>query len=80
MDWQRVKELMSASIVVDGRNCLPSEAITEAGLDYWSVGRPPVINLTGVRQMPIFAPAESSQTSSGSADYSDPLDEMVEVR
>jgi UDPglucose 6-dehydrogenase len=75
MDWKRVKELMAASTVVDGRNCLQSETLTDAGLDYWSVGRPPVINLTGIRQMPIYAAtAESSETDS------DRVDDMVEVR
>jgi UDPglucose 6-dehydrogenase len=79
MNWQRVKELMSASIVVDGRNCLDSDSITEVGLDYWSVGRPPVINLTGIRQMPIFGSTDNDKTDAEVAD-DDAVGDMVEVR
>jgi hypothetical protein len=73
---------MSKSTIVDGRNCLQSETITEAGLDYWSVGRPPVINLTGIRQMAIYDPSVSHGTTSGAAevDDTDEVDDMVEVR
>jgi UDPglucose 6-dehydrogenase len=42
LDWARVGRTMAGTAVVDGRNCLDGQALAALGLDYYSVGRPPV--------------------------------------
>lgn len=40
LDWSRIASAMAGNIVVDGRNCLPLDSLTEAGLTVASIGRP----------------------------------------
>jgi hypothetical protein len=42
LDLPRVRELLAYPIVLDGRNLYRPEAMAEAGLNYYSVGRSPV--------------------------------------
>ncbi len=39
-DWQKIAKLMRGKHVFDGRNCLASGKVSEAGLYYHAVGRP----------------------------------------
>lgn len=39
-DFQRVKSLLAAPVVFDGRNLFDPAKMTELGFEYWSVGRP----------------------------------------
>lgn len=39
MDFKRVKQVMSGSWIIDGRNCLSEDAVVSAGLDYMGVGK-----------------------------------------
>jgi UDPglucose 6-dehydrogenase len=39
LDWARIKGLMRHPLVVDGRNFLDRDALTEAGFTYEGVGR-----------------------------------------
>ena len=39
LDFERVKELLSGSAIVDTRNLLDSQSVRAAGLDYDGVGR-----------------------------------------
>lgn len=39
LDWVAVARVMKGTLVVDGRNTLDAELVTEAGLVYWGVGR-----------------------------------------
>ena len=43
LDLERTKNLMSKSLLVDLRNIYKLEEIKQAGFDYYSVGRPPVL-------------------------------------
>src|SRR4051795_13542040 len=45
LDWGEVRDAMSGSLIVDGRNALDAEAIRGAGLDYEGIGRPSQISL-----------------------------------
>ncbi|MGD0193554.1 MAG: UDP-glucose/GDP-mannose dehydrogenase family protein [Candidatus Dormibacteria bacterium] len=40
LDWARVATLVRRRLVVDGRNCLPVDAIVDQGFTYIGVGRP----------------------------------------
>jgi UDPglucose 6-dehydrogenase len=40
LDWDRVHELMSRPLVLDGRNLLSPGAMKAAGFEYYSLGRP----------------------------------------
>jgi UDPglucose 6-dehydrogenase len=40
LNWERVKELMPAPLVVDLRNMYEPDKVRAAGISYWSVGRP----------------------------------------
>jgi UDPglucose 6-dehydrogenase len=42
-DFPRMKELMAAPIIFDGRNLYRREMMAQQGFEYHSVGRPPVI-------------------------------------
>src|SRR5690554_384196 len=39
-DFKRIKVLMSAPVIFDGRNLYSPEAMKKAGFDYFSIGRP----------------------------------------
>ena len=39
-DWKKIAKLMRGKHVFDGRNCLASSKVTDAGLYYHAVGRP----------------------------------------
>ena len=39
-DWHKVAKLMRGKHVFDGRNCLASGKVTDAGLYYHAIGRP----------------------------------------
>ena len=41
-DFDRMRKLLKAAVVFDGRNLFQPERMAEAGFDYWSVGRPAV--------------------------------------
>src|SRR5436190_9780803 len=41
-DWTKVAKLMRGKHIFDGRNCLASKRVTDAGLYYHAVGRPEV--------------------------------------
>ncbi len=41
-DFQKIAKLMHGKHVFDGRNCLASKKVTEAGLHYHAIGRPDV--------------------------------------
>ena len=41
-DFARMKTLLRAPVVLDGRNLFQTDRMAEAGFDYWSVGRKPV--------------------------------------
>lgn len=43
IDWQRVRQVVALPIVVDGRNCLNPVKLQEAGFEYYSMGRPPLL-------------------------------------
>ncbi len=40
LDWDRIHELMSRPLVLDGRNLLSPGAMKAAGFEYYSMGRP----------------------------------------
>ena len=40
-DWKRLKQIVTLPIVVDGRNCLDSDQLEQAGFEYYSMGRQP---------------------------------------
>jgi UDPglucose 6-dehydrogenase len=40
LDWARVATLVRRRLVVDGRNCLPVDALVDEGFTYIGVGRP----------------------------------------
>ena len=40
LDWQKVRQLLSLPIVLDGKNLLDAAIITAAGLTYYGVGTP----------------------------------------
>jgi UDPglucose 6-dehydrogenase len=40
LDWARVAKLVRRRLVVDGRNCLPVDALVDQGFTYIGVGRP----------------------------------------
>ncbi|MVP00481.1 MULTISPECIES: UDP-glucose 6-dehydrogenase TuaD [Paenibacillus] len=42
MDLTRVKELLKAPVMVDGRNCFTTQKMADEGFNYYSVGRPAV--------------------------------------
>src|SRR5436190_7605197 len=39
-DWQKVAKVMRGKHVFDGRNCLASKKVSDAGLFYHAIGRP----------------------------------------
>ena len=39
VDWSRLKSVMRRPLVVDGRNVLDRETLTECGLEYCGIGR-----------------------------------------
>ena len=41
---ETIKEKMSAPIVFDGRNCFPIEEAEKHGIQYYSIGRPTILN------------------------------------
>jgi UDPglucose 6-dehydrogenase len=41
-DWHKIAKLMRGKHVFDGRNCLASRKVADAGLFYHAIGRPPV--------------------------------------
>lgn len=43
LDFNRIKELMTYPLVIDGRNILDPEVVSQAGLSYVPVGRSPLI-------------------------------------
>jgi len=51
LDWRGIARRMAGSLVIDGRNALPPEAITDAGLIYRGYGRggPPLGRRSGAR-------------------------------
>lgn len=44
MDLARVKQLLTAPVIVDGRNCFSVREMKEREFVYYSVGRPAVTN------------------------------------
>src|SRR5579871_1207635 len=42
LDLKRLRETMKHGIIIDGRNIFDPPAVTEAGFEYFSMGRPPV--------------------------------------
>lgn len=40
LDWKRIREIMGRPLVLDGRNLLSPEQMSEWGFEYQSVGRP----------------------------------------
>jgi UDPglucose 6-dehydrogenase len=42
LDFDRVRKLLKAPIVVDLRNIYPPDQMAKAGFTYVSIGRPPV--------------------------------------
>jgi UDPglucose 6-dehydrogenase len=40
MDWSRVKSIVEQPLVLDGRNLLKADAMSQLGFRYVSVGRP----------------------------------------
>ena len=42
LDLNEVKQRLKQPIIFDGRNCYDLDAVKEAGLEYYSVGRPTV--------------------------------------
>ena len=47
LDLKRVKGLLSQPLMIDLRNIYPEEEVRDAGFDYYSVGRAPVLAATG---------------------------------
>jgi len=39
LDWRRVAEAMSGTVVIDGRNALDPDVVRAAGLVYEGIGR-----------------------------------------
>jgi len=48
LDWSAAASMVRRRIIVDGRNCIDPDRVTEHGFDYHGMGRPSVIALTGV--------------------------------
>ena len=48
LDLARVKKLLSQPLMVDLRNIYKGDEMQTAGIDYYSVGRPPVLGASGV--------------------------------
>ncbi len=42
-DFERMKSMLKAPLIFDGRNLYAEEAMREYGLEYYSIGRPPVV-------------------------------------
>lgn len=42
-DFSRIRSLLKAPLIFDGRNLYDREVVAEAGFRYYSIGRPPVI-------------------------------------
>lgn len=40
LDWNKARNVMSGTVIMDARNCLDSRDVREAGLQYIGVGRP----------------------------------------
>ncbi len=41
-DWKKIKEMLNAPVVFDGRNIYDMQEMEKNGFDYFSIGRPPV--------------------------------------
>jgi UDPglucose 6-dehydrogenase len=66
LDLKRVRNLLRSPLVLDGRNLYSPSQMSAAGLDYMSVGRPPV--LAGSSQTESVALASSADDDSWTRD------------
>lgn len=48
-DFERMKTLMKAPVIFDGRNVYEPQQMAAAGFSYFSMGRPPVRNGAGAK-------------------------------
>jgi UDPglucose 6-dehydrogenase len=42
-DFARLRELLSAPVIIDGRNLYNPSRLRELGFTYYCIGRPPVV-------------------------------------
>jgi UDPglucose 6-dehydrogenase len=71
LDLGRVRALMAAPVVVDGRNQLDPSRMADAGFWFYSIGRPPVAPAPDVVRIPEAPPLEPGTAVIG-ASWSDP--------